>query len=419
MPAIAQTAGPAAGPAWSRAAVRPFVVGLIAFLTVVDLFATQAILPSLARAYGVSPSAMGLAVNASTVGMAVAGLAVAYFSRRLDRRGDRPQPRAARGPDGTPGRRTGPRHLRRAAGRAGPVHVRRVHAPLAYLGERCSAVAAAGALAAYVTGNVASNLFGRLLSAAVADRLGLDANFYLFALLNLSGAVLVCAARPRRGRMAPGHPAGSPLAIWGLHLRNAPLRRGFAVGFLILFAFIGTFTFVNFVLVREPWGVSPMALGFVYLVFLPSILPRPTVLRDTALQVEAARRWRMDEDVGAGVGPSERAHHAGGGGSTPEGRRRMSARRKQDAVLRLLRGEDPELLSRQLGVTAADLSGWRGAFLAAGEVSLKTRPADARDAEIGRLKAKVGDLTMANELLEAKVERLETSRPLEPRRSRR
>ena len=127
----------------------------------------------------------------------------------------------------------------------------------------------------------------------------------------------------------------------------------------------------------------------------------------------------MDEDVGTGVGPSERAHHAGGGGSTPERRRRMSARRKQDAVLRLLRGEDLELLSRQLGVTAADLSGWRGAFLAAGEVSSKTRPADARDAEIGRLKEKVGDLTMANELLEAKIERLETSRPLAPRRSRR
>ena len=127
----------------------------------------------------------------------------------------------------------------------------------------------------------------------------------------------------------------------------------------------------------------------------------------------------MDEDVGTGVDPSERGQHAVGGGSTPERRRRMSARRKQDAVLRLLRGEDLELLSRQLGVTAADLSGWRGAFLAAGEVSLTARPADARDAEIGRLKAKVGDLTMANELLEAKIERLETSRPLARRRSRR
>ena len=127
----------------------------------------------------------------------------------------------------------------------------------------------------------------------------------------------------------------------------------------------------------------------------------------------------MDEDVGAGVGPSERAHHAGGGGSMPGPRRRMSARRKQDAVLRLLQGEDLELLSRQLGVTAAELSGWREAFLAGGEASLKSRPADARDGEIGRLKEKVGDLTMANELLEAKIERLETARPLARRRSRR
>ena len=79
----------------------------------------------------------------------------------------------------------------------------------------------------------------------------------------------------------------------------------------------------------------------------------------------------MDEDVGVGVGPAERAQHAGGGGPTPEHRRRMSARRKQDAVLRLLRGEDLELVSRELAVTAAELSGWREAFLAAGEASLE------------------------------------------------
>src|ERR687890_2750159 len=120
----------------------------------------------------------------------------------------------------------------------------------------------------------------------------------------------------------------------------------------------------------------------------------------------------MDEAIGVGVGPAERAHDAGADGPTPEHRRRMSARRKQDAVLRLLRGEDLELLSRELSVTAAELSGWREAFLAAGETSLKSRPADARDAEIGRLKEKVGDLTMANELLTAKIERLETARPL-------
>ena len=48
---------------------------------------------------------------------------------------------------------------------------------------------------------------------------------------------------------------------------------------------------------------------------------------------------------------------------------RMSRQRKRDAVLRLLRGEDLESVSRSLGVTAATLSGWRDAFLTAGEAS--------------------------------------------------
>src|SRR5690242_14935728 len=65
---------------------RSLVIGMIAFLTVVDLFATQAILPSLAQNYGVSSATMAVAVNASTVGMAFAGLAVTLFAHRIDRR---------------------------------------------------------------------------------------------------------------------------------------------------------------------------------------------------------------------------------------------------------------------------------------------------------------------------------------------
>ena len=127
----------------------------------------------------------------------------------------------------------------------------------------------------------------------------------------------------------------------------------------------------------------------------------------------------MTDTTVRGAGPAERAPHAGGDGPAPSRRRHMSARRKQSAVLRLLRGEDLELVSRELGVTAAELTAWRDAFLAAGEAALKTRPPDGRDVEIGRLKAKVGELTMANELLGAKIERLEGGRPLARRRSRR
>ena len=97
-------------------------------------------------------------------------------------------------------------------------------------------------------------------------------------------------------------------------------------------------------------------------------------------------------------------------------RGRFSARRKTDAVLRLLRGEDLDLLSRELGVTAATLSGWRDDFLAGGQAALKSRPADDRDDEIARLRAKVGELTMDNELL---TQRCRADRPFVPRRRKR
>lgn len=98
---------------------------------------------------------------------------------------------------------------------------------------------------------------------------------------------------------------------------------------------------------------------------------------------------------------------------------RMSRQRKRDAVLRLLRGEDLELVSRSLGVTAATLSGWRDAFLAGGEANLATRPEGAEALESERLKAKLGEMLLERELLEAKVAALEAGRPSTRRRSKR
>ena len=100
---------------------------------------------------------------------------------------------------------------------------------------------------------------------------------------------------------------------------------------------------------------------------------------------------------------------------------RMSRQRKREAVLRLLRGEELELVSRALGVTAATLSGWREAFLASGEASLATRPTDCEALASERLKARLGEMLLERELLEAKIAALEARdpRPLPRPRSRR
>jgi hypothetical protein len=97
----------------------------------------------------------------------------------------------------------------------------------------------------------------------------------------------------------------------------------------------------------------------------------------------------------------------------------MTAGRKREAVLRVLRGEPLEIVARELAVTAADLSTWRDAFLEAGEASLKSRPRDDRDERIERLRSKLGEVLMDNELLYTKIERLEGGAPLAGRRSRR
>ena len=116
---------------------------------------------------------------------------------------------------------------------------------------------------------------------------------------------------------------------------------------------------------------------------------------------------------------AESARRATGAAAERDRRGRFSARRKRATVLRLLRGEDLESVSRELGITAAWASQWRDQFLAAGQAGLKSRAPDARDEEPQRLYAKVGELLRENELLYAKVDHLEAGGPLARRRSTR
>ena len=84
-----------------------------------------------------------------------------------------------------------------------------------------------------------------------------------------------------------------------------------------------------------------------------------------------------------------------------------------------LRGEPLDLVARQTNVSIARLTEWRDRALAGAATALKERERDDRDDEIARLKSKVGEITMDNELLNAKIAALEGKRPLDHRRSRR
>lgn len=261
-------------PAQGLSPRRSLLIAVIGFLTLVDLFATQAILPSLAKSYGVKPSEIGLAANASTLGMAIAGLLVGVFSRAVERKRAIPLCLLIL---------SVPTALLALAPNLAIFALLRVvqglfmagafTLTLAHLAERCE-VRTANALAAYVTGVVASNLVGRLTAAFVASLVGAEQSFYFFALLNLAGAALVSVAL-HCNQPEPMDRTGPFWRAWLVHLADPALRRTFAIGFLILFGFIGVFTYVGFVLIQPPQALSMTALGLVFLVFLPSMVTTP------------------------------------------------------------------------------------------------------------------------------------------------
>ena len=253
---------------------RSLLIAVIGFLTLVDLFATQAILPSLAASYRVKPAEIGLAANASTLGMAISGLLVGVFSANIERKRaialsllflSVPTALLAFAPNLTAFA------LLRVV--QGLFMAAAFTLTLTHLAERCE-VRTAHALAAYVTGVVASNLIGRLTAAFVASLVGAEHSFLFFALLNLAGAALVSLAL-HRNEPEPMQRNGRFWNAWTEHLRNPGLRLTFAVGFLILFGFIGVFTYVGFVLMRPPHALTMTALGLVFLVFLPSMITTP------------------------------------------------------------------------------------------------------------------------------------------------
>jgi hypothetical protein len=111
----------------------------------------------------------------------------------------------------------------------------------------------------------------------------------------------------------------------------------------------------------------------------------------------------------SGVAPAE---SPATGGLAPG--QRWSAARKREVVLRMLRGESVEALSRELGVEIYRLEKWRDKGLSGIDAALKEREGDPVQAELSAAMRRIGELTMQNELL---WQRVRKPGPLAKRRS--
>jgi transposase len=138
---------------------------------------------------------------------------------------------------------------------------------------------------------------------------------------------------------------------------------------------------------------------------------------------EIEHKGAVDGPVVSEGGRSPSTRSTGQGGTAQTGGRvgplapgqRWSVARKREVVLRLLRGESTELLSRELGLPIFKLEQWHRKAEAALDGALKEREADPADGQLTAALQRIGELSMENELLRARIGR---PGPLARRRSR-
>ena len=146
---------------------------------------------------------------------------------------------------------------------------------IAYIGEEFRAAAMVRVMTMYVTGTVLGGFLGRFLMGHLTEFMPWRAAFGVMAALNLAGAVLVWRVLPPSRHFVASPRFASGVATLGRLLRNPHVLVPSALGFTVLFAQVGMFTYVNFHLAAAPYGFSPAQLANVFAVYLVGVVITP------------------------------------------------------------------------------------------------------------------------------------------------
>jgi YNFM family putative membrane transporter len=146
---------------------------------------------------------------------------------------------------------------------------------LAYIGDEWPPAEVAGVAGLYVAGSSFGGFCGRFIPGVLADLVGWRAAFLALAGLGLAGAVLVAVKLPRERRFVRSEGFLASGLQMLRHLRNPQLVATYAVGFGVLFNFIAIFTYVSFHLAAPPYNFSPTLLGALFFTYLIGTLCAP------------------------------------------------------------------------------------------------------------------------------------------------
>ena len=256
-----------------RGQLAVVAAGMCAFF---NMYITQALLPELRRAFGASVAAVSLTVTATTLGVAFAAPFAGSLADRFGRRrvlliALSLLTLATFGSASADS--LGSLLLWRAL--QGVVIPGIFASAVAYIAEEWPPAEAATMASLYVAGTVLGSFCGRFISGLVTDAYGWRSAFQVMGLINLSFLPLIATLLPKSRRFTPSSSLLASLSGISGHLRNAPLLATYGIGFTLLFAQVGTFTYVNFYLSEAPFGLSIHALSFIFFVFLIGMAVTP------------------------------------------------------------------------------------------------------------------------------------------------
>ena len=255
-------------------------IGLTGFCAFLSLYATQPLLPSFLDLFHASKLAVSLTISAATLAVALAAPWVGLFA---DKRGRKRVIVPALILLGTV-------NLLTATATTLPVLVawrflQGLFTPavftvtVAYVNEEWPRDQVGYATSVYVTGTVIGGFSGRFLSGLVSTAFGWRGVFLALGSLILLMTWGVASWLPlaQKFRKVRGYRLG--LRHMGRHLANPDLQLIFAVGFVLLFSLVGTFTYITFYLAAPPFNLGPSALGSLFFVYLAGAVITPLVGR--------------------------------------------------------------------------------------------------------------------------------------------
>ena len=250
-----------------------FAAGLCTFI---NLYPTQALLPTLATAFDTSLAHTGLTVTAALVAVALVAPFVGGISDAVGRRRlicaaafllTIPTLLAATAP--TLG------FLITARFAQGLLFPFIFAVTVAYIAEECPGPEAVRATGIYSIGSIIGGFSGRFVAGWTTDLLSWRAAFVVLAALTLACAATIAACLPPEQRFRPTSGFRGSLRGFTDQFHNNQVMATCGIGFAVLFSIVATFTYANFLLAAPPYGLGPAQLGTVFVVYLLAAVATP------------------------------------------------------------------------------------------------------------------------------------------------